>query len=232
MLSRRMRTLSDLTPEEIEAVDAVHVEPVATAHGGVILKDGVAPNQLYLVLNGWAARAAVRMNGSRRITAILLPGDFCGLHAACGSTFEHDLIALTDCKIGWIPGEVIADLATRHPGINAALWRASLIEAATLRKWLTISDDAYHAMAHLLCELITRGRQIGLATDNDMPLPITQEHIGDALGLTSVHVNRVLRRLRHEGLIALANKTLWIVDEGGLRRAGQFDPRYLRPWKK
>lgn len=231
MLIRRMRLLSELTPDEVAAVQAIHVDTVFTRLGRAIFKEGAASNRLYVVLDGWAAKAALRVNGSRRITSILLRGDFCGVHAISGSKFEHDLIALTDCKIGWISGEVMADLAARYPGINTALWRASLVEAATLRKWLLTSDDAYHAVAHLLCELVTRGREIGLATNNDMSLPITQEQIGDALSLTSVHVNRIVRRMRQEGLIAITNKTLWIMDEEELQRAGQFDPSYLCPWE-
>jgi len=105
----------------------------------------------------------------------------------------------------------------------------TLIDAATYREWIvnTGRRPAYERMAHLLCETVVRLRAVGLAGEGSCDLPITQSEFGDALGLSTVHVNRVLQELRGAGLIVLKGSILSVLDWDGLKAAGDFDPAYL-----
>ena len=125
------------------------------------------------------------------------------------------------------PGEI--DDLVSNKRINRALWWATLVDEAVLRAWLVNVGrrDALQAVGHLFCELYVRMRNVGLAAGETMELPLTQEEIGDALGLTPVHVNRVLQRLRADGLIALKRGALEILDMAALERVAGFNPNYL-----
>jgi CRP-like cAMP-binding protein len=128
-----------------------------------------------------------------------------------------------------IEHEAIQQLCTRSPRIAAALWRETLIDAAIFREWIASIGQrtAYSRIAHLLCEMFVRFRAAGLAKGYSVPFPITQGELGDAQGLSSVHVNRSLQALRLDRLITLGSGTLTILDWEGLRQAGDFDPTYL-----
>jgi CRP-like cAMP-binding protein len=128
-----------------------------------------------------------------------------------------------------LPHEVIHDLCARQPRIAGALWRETLIDAAIFREWMVgIGRRSAHArIAHLLCEMLVRMRAVGLAEDHACELPFTQTGIGDALGLSTVHVNRTLQELRGAGLITLRGGALTVMDWEGLQGAGEFDLTYL-----
>lgn len=103
------------------------------------------------------------------------------------------------------------------------------MDEAVLREWVVNAGrrPAYEGMAHLMCEMHLRMKQVGLVSDHEIALPLTHEELGDALGLTAIHTNRVLKQLREEGLITFKGKVLTIHDLDGLRKAGGFDPEYL-----
>jgi CRP-like cAMP-binding protein len=128
-----------------------------------------------------------------------------------------------------IPHEDLRDLTQRHPGLAAILWRDTLIDAAIFREWMTgIGRRTAHGrIAHLLCEFYLKLHAVGLAESFRCDLPITQVDIGDALGLSNVHVNRVLQDLRGRGLIALRGRNLAIEDWAALTKIAEFDPTYL-----
>jgi CRP-like cAMP-binding protein len=142
---------------------------------------------------------------------------------------DHGIVALTPAAVAFIPHAVIEQLPLRRPELARALWWATLVDEAVLRAWIVNIGrrDAFEGVAHLLCELHVRLRHVGLVQDHSFDLPLTQEDLADALGLTPVHTNRVLQRLRSEGLITLRGGHLTILDAEGLRRAAGFDPNYL-----
>lgn len=228
---RKLESLIDLDADDRRAVAALPVTEHRVGRRRDILRQGDRPTFVYILLEGWAARYSLRSDGSRRITGFLLPGDFCGIHAVCHAAMDHAIVAITDCRVGQVDREAMRTLTDSRDAIAEAVWRAKLAEEAILRKWLLASDDAYHALAHLLCELFERADQLGLVRGDVLSVPLTQEEIGDALGLTAVHVNRTLQRLRAEGLIVLENKQLTIADSGALRRAAEFKHEYLRSWR-
>ena len=117
----------------------------------------------------------------------------------------------------------------RFPGLGGALWRDTLVDAAIFREWMIGigRKTAFGRIAHLFCEMYLKLEAVGLAGDHRCELPITQIEIGDALGLSNVHVNRVLQELRAKGLITLRGRSLVITDWAALSEAGEFDPTYL-----
>jgi CRP-like cAMP-binding protein len=120
-------------------------------------------------------------------------------------------------------------LTERHPGIAAALWRDTLVDAAIFREWMIGigRKSAFGRIAHLFCEMYLKLEAVGLAGEHRCPLPITQIDIGDALGLSNVHTNRVLQEMRGKGLITLRSSTLVIQAWDELSRTSEFDPTYL-----
>src|SRR5438309_241907 len=178
-----------------------------------IIREGDRPDYVHLMLEGWSARYAVLPNGSRQITAFLIPGDFCDLHVTILGEMDHSIATLTRARVAYVPRATM-DALTSRPNIARAFWWATLVDEAVLRAWLVNVGrrDAGEAIGHLMCELYLRMRNIGLTTDHSYELPLTQEEIADALGLTPVHVNRVLQRMRKEGLISLTGGALTIHD--------------------
>jgi CRP-like cAMP-binding protein len=158
-----------------------------------------------------------------------LPGDIPDLQSWHMDLMDHDLVMLRAGKVAFIPHNAISSVMERHPRVAVALWRDALIDAAITREWLVCVGrrSSYSRLAHLLCELIARAQAVGLAERAIDYLP-TQQELGDATGLSVVHVNRTMRQLRTDGLIATAGKRLNVLNWEGLKRGGQFDQTYLR----
>jgi CRP-like cAMP-binding protein len=142
---------------------------------------------------------------------------------------DHSIGALTAITVAEIPAEIILKLTETHPRIARAMWWHSLVEEATTREWVTNLGQrtAFERLAHLFCELFLRLRGVGLTNGNSCELPLTQEQLADASGMTSVHVNRTLMILRELGLIDLKGKMLTIPDLEALQAAALFDGSYL-----
>jgi CRP-like cAMP-binding protein len=143
---------------------------------------------------------------------------------------DHGIATLAPCKIGYISHETIEELTSRHPSVNRALWwAATLVDEGTLREWLVSMGrrPADKQLAHLFCELFVRLRSVGRANGSGFDFPLTQEELGDTLGVSTVHVNRILQQLRDDGLILLGGKTLAIPDFERLATFADFDPNYL-----
>ena len=226
----KLHSLVPLTETDVAAVEQLAFQVTRIARQRDAIAKGDRPQYLYVVIEGWAARYSLRPDGTRRITGFLLPGDFCGIHAVCHAPIDHAILALTDCTLAKIDVADIEDLVGRAPAIGRALWYAKLIDEAILRTWLLNSSDAFRTLAHLLCEFDARLHPGQGSGARHLELPITQEHLGDALGVTSVHVNRIMRRLREAGLVELDARGVTIADIAALRRAAAFDPSYLH-WR-
>jgi CRP-like cAMP-binding protein len=142
---------------------------------------------------------------------------------------DHGITALTPATIAFIPHGEMEALMERRPALARALWWSTLVDEAVLRSWIVNLGrrDAYESIAHLMCEMHVRMEHVGLVQDDRFDLPLTQEELADSLGLTPVHINRILQRLRGEGLITLKERMLTILDIEGLRKAAGFDPNYL-----
>ncbi|HEV2747775.1 MAG TPA: Crp/Fnr family transcriptional regulator [Allosphingosinicella sp.] len=228
-LLRKLDNVTRLSGDDRAALaDACRDTREFAAHHDII-SEGDKPDHVHLILDGWAARYKVVPDGARQITAYLIPGDFCDLHVTILREMDHGIAALTPVTAAFIPHDRMEALTRQRPALTRALWWATLVDEAVLRAWIVNLGrrDAYQSVAHLMCELHVRMKNIGSVTEGKFDLPLTQEEIADTLGLTPVHTNRVLQRLRGEGLIELKARQLTILDGGRLRQAAGFDPNYL-----
>jgi CRP-like cAMP-binding protein len=147
---------------------------------------------------------------------------------------DHSLGTLVPSQLAFIQHDDLRSLMRNHPRIGDLFWRDTLIDAAVFRQWVVNVGrrQAPTRMAHLLCELLVRLRAVELVEDHAFDLPLTQAELADALGLSNVHVNRVLQDLRGEGLISLHGKALKVLDWEGLKNVGEFNPTYLHLVKR
>ena len=193
-----------------------------------IISEGTRPDFVHLMIEGWSCRYAIVKDGSRQITALLAPGDFCDAHITISEHMDHSIATLTKARVAFISKSLMMEVAER-PTLTKALWWASLVDEGVLRAWIVNMGrrDAFDRIAHLVCELHARLENVGLVRDNEFKLPLTQEDLGDALGLTQIHVNRSLRLLREKGLMTFAHQTIVVTDIATLRKVAGFDPSYL-----
>lgn len=224
----KLETLAPLSDEDRAALIAICADPRELGARRTIVREGERSGFVHLILSGWASRYSALPNGTRQITAFLIPGDVCDLHASVLGEVDDNVATLTRARITYVPRETMQALAAR-PAIARALWWATMADSAVLRGWLVNVGrrDAGESIGHLMCELYVRMRNVGLTTDHSYDLPLTQEEIADALGLTPVHVNRVLQRMRRDGLISLAGGALTIHDYRRLEKVSGFNPNYL-----
>ena len=196
-----------------------------------LLRQGETPKVAHLLMAGHTCRYRMLGDGTRQITAILVPGDICDLEAALGGRANYGVAALTHCTVGEIPLQVIANPAANDSGFAEAVWRHLLRDEAIAREWLVGLGrrPALQRTAHLFCELRLRLQNVGLATDDAFDLRITQAELADVLGLSYVHVNRVLQDLRRSGLIRMSGGVLALLDVAKLERLADFDGAYLKP---
>jgi CRP-like cAMP-binding protein len=194
-----------------------------------IISEGDTPGDVHVVLEGFACRYKLLPDGGRQIMAWLVPGDFCDLHVAVLGYMDHAIATLSASSIAYVPRAKIEVLLTTSAELSRALWWATLVDEGVLREWLANMGrrPADKQVAHLFCELLLRLRAVDMAGDDTMDLPLTQVELADTVGLSSVHVNRVIQQLRDQGLISWRGKVLKVEDVAGLRAFADFDPNYL-----
>lgn len=228
-LVRKLSSFADLSADDQVHLDRLSGHSSELKAGRTLIKQGERPEAVFLLLKGWAYRYKLLPDGGRQIMAFLLPGDLCDIHVFILKAMDHSIGLLSDATVAKIPKAAMLSTIKERPEIGQALFWSTLVDEATLREWLVNMGqrDAYERMAHLFCELWERLRQVGLTSDGEFSLPLTQEQLGDTVGLTPVHVNRVLQRMRADGLISLSAKHLTIHDLDRLRAIAGFSPNYL-----
>jgi CRP-like cAMP-binding protein len=227
-LLRRLEAIGAPTQDERDLLANL---PGTTKHYAAhqdIVREGDRPSNVCLVLEGMACRYKHSADGKRHILSFHIPGDIPDIQSLFIDVMDHSLGTLTPCTVMAIPHARMCSIIDAHPRIAHVLWRECLIDAALFREWILVRGrQAHMRIAHLLCEHFARMDAVGLTNGDSCALPITQAQIGDALGLTNVHVNRTLQELRDENLLRLEKGTLTILDQEGLKAAGEFDPQYL-----
>jgi CRP-like cAMP-binding protein len=197
--------------------------------GQKILREGDKVDEIHLVLEGLATRSKVIKDGHRQLMAFLVPGDLCDLEVFVLDAMDHDIIAMTQTTCAVIPASDMEQLLTESSNLTRALWWSTMTDSAVLREWIVNhgTREAKARLAHTFCELLIRYRIVGMARDNVMPFPITQEELSDATGITNVHANRVIQQLRAEGLVEQTGKFLRVLDFPALAAVAQWEPHYL-----
>lgn len=193
------------------------------------LREGQPPRRCAFLLDGYIYRQKLAVDGRRAVAALQIPGDFIDLQNLLLCESDHDVQALTFATTAEFAVADLLELAAKRPGIGKAMRIDALIEASIHWEWLLNVGrrDARARIAHLLCEFSVRLRAAGVIPEHSYDLPMTQGQLGDALGLTAVHVNRILRSLERDGLIERRKRQIAIVAWPGLRRAADFNERYL-----
>jgi CRP-like cAMP-binding protein len=228
-LVHKLRMRDEVSDDEAailrNAVDRVEQVP-----GGQTLVFPDAPlSESLLIVSGYTARYKDLSDGQRQITDIHLPGDFTDLHGFVLKRLDHHVGTLTPVRIAFVPHAAVHRISEEHPHLLRMLWLSTLIDAAVQRERLLSVGrrSAVARIAHLICELFVRLELVRKVEGHSFAFPVTQLDVADASGLTSVHVNRMLRQLRNEGLMTFRNGTVDIHDLEGLKRRAEFDPTYL-----
>jgi CRP-like cAMP-binding protein len=219
----------ELTDEERSALIAASAEKSAFSSGADLVRQGDRPHFSTLVLKGVTARYSTVDDGGRQITGLHVAGDFVDLHSFPLQLMDHFVTAITDCEVVTFPHRALLRITETLPHLTRVLWLLTLLDASIHRQWMVGKGrlTAEEHMAHLFCEQYVRAQMAGLATAEKYMLPLTQLELGDALGLSIVHTNRTLQRLRGTGALTWENGVVTILEWSLLRELGQFDPTYL-----
>jgi CRP-like cAMP-binding protein len=230
---RPLPAFKPMRPEEVASIAAAKAGQRLCTAGATILAEGQATARIYVLLAGWAFRFKTLEDGRRQILNFLLPGDLLGLQGELLSKLPHGVEALTPVNLCAFGMDAVPGFFRDYPGIALDItWLAAHEERLVDDAVLTVGRrTAMERVAALLVHLFKRAASAGLVEGDSIPFPLTQLHIADALGLSVVHTNRVLQRLRKGGFIRLEEQRLAIGDLGAMRRVGQYweQPAPLRP---
>lgn len=229
LVVRRLRHQTHLSEEDVGKLYALPGEYRVLEAGSFIVREGEPPRHCAFLLSGFAFRQKLTNSGARQIVGLQIPGDALDLQSLYLDVADHNVQALTRAEILLVPRSAIQRLAEASPGIAHAIIVNILTEASITREWLLNVGrrDARTRLAHLLCEFATRMDAQGLAGEGGYELPMTQEQLGDALGLTSVHINRTLKVLEGEGALVRQGRRIRFTDWKNMRRIADFSDIYL-----
>ena len=188
-----------LNDGEREALEHLAHRARRFQRGTDLISEGDKPVAVFLLLEGWAYRYKSMVDGGRQIMAYLVPGDLCDVQIFLFEEMDHSIGLLSDALVAKIPAAEMLELMDRFPRIERALMWATLVDEATLREWLLNvgQRDALQRIAHLFCELCVRLSVVKLVDANGtFILPLTQAELADTTGMSTVHTNRSLQRLR------------------------------------
>lgn len=215
--------------QEQQAIAEAAGERMLFAAGDDLVSEGDRPANSMLVIKGYTCRYRLTAEGRRQITALHLPGDFVDLQSFLLKEMDHSVGALTQCTIITFPHARLVKVTERFPHLTRMLWLLTLLDGAVHREWLVGmgSLSASQRTAHLICEVYERLAMIGLAGNGQFDFPVTQAAMADAIGISTVHINRVLQELRQRDLIVWDGGRVKIRDLPALAAAAEFDDRYL-----
>ncbi len=228
-LVRNLELRAPLPAEDREAVLSLPHQLKTLEAGTYTVREAEPPEYCAVLVSGFAYRQKLTGNGSRQIVAIHIPGDALDFQNLFLNVSDHSVQMLTRGEVAMVARAEIQELARSRPAIAHAIVVKILVEASIFREWvLNVGRrDSGTRIAHLLCEMAVRLESEGLAKDYGYDLPMTQEQLADAVGLTPVHVNRTLKALELDGLIKRTKRNISFPDWQRLRTVGDFNQRYL-----
>lgn len=197
----------------------------------VIVQEGSNPGFVSIFLSGLAYRYKLLPGGHRQILGYLVPGDLCDLSFTILDRADHSVAALVDSRVVTIPLRRFIDAVTSSPNVTRGLLRSAHLDAVITREWLLNvgQRNAMEKLSHLLCEMTVRLKMVEESSaDGTFDFPLNQAMLADTVGLTPVHINRTLQRLRRDGLIALSRRRLRIIDMQRLAAVANFQDNYLK----
>jgi CRP-like cAMP-binding protein len=227
LMKLRARDLVSIEEEQVlrDAIAEVREVPA----GRVIVRAGTILSESTLLFEGFVCRFMDLADGQRLITELHVTGDFLDLHGFLLKRIDHNVGAMTPVRVALVPHHALRRISEQYPHLTRILWFSTLLDAALHReKIISIGRrSAIARIAHLLCELYIRLKLVGLAADCRYALPLKQADLADATGLTSVHVNRMLRKLRTDEILTFRGGEVIIHDWERLQRVAAFSETYL-----
>jgi len=233
LLIRKLESIGALSPAERAALRRLEMTPVSVDAHHDIVCEGASPTAVTLLLHGFLCRYKLVADGKRQIMSFHIPGDIPDLPTLFLDVTDFNVCSLTSSQLAVIPHSALLALFAEQRQLAYLFWRNTLIDAAVFREWIVGIGrrSAFVRIAHLFCEMIVRMQAVGLSSNYSVELPLTQTDIADALGLSTVHVNRTLQEIRAAGLIKFFRGRLIAIDWPGLRKAGEFEQVYLHVQK-
>ena len=225
----KLRVRDELGAEEEEVLRRAVSAIRELAPGKVAVRAGETLDHSTLLLDGMCCRYKDLADGQRQIMELHVPGDFVDLHSFLLKSLDHNVGTMSPVRLGLVPHRRLREITEQYPHLTRLLWFSTLIDAAIHReRILSIGRrDALARLGHLFCELYVRLEVVGLAADLRYKLPLTQADLGDASGLTSLHVNRMLKKRRGDGLLTFRGGEVVLHDWQELTRQAEFDTDFL-----
>lgn len=224
-----LRRFQKLPERSEESLRQLPIRVVEFSHNQDIVHAGDRPHESCLLIEGYAARAQYLRDGGRQLDAIHVPGDFVDLHSLHLQQMDHGVVAMGPCKTGFVPHRDLLETMRGDQDLMWTLWQTAVMDAAICRTWITCLGrrPAEKHLAHLICELFVRLREINLLEGNAFSFPVMQTDLADMLGLSTVHVSRTLKLLHQRGLVNVDRSIFQVLDFDGLAQFAEFDETYL-----
>lgn len=225
----KLRLRDQISADEEAALRGALDDGIVMPAGHTFVHRGEELGYSTLLTEGLMARYKDLSDGQRQITHIHVPGDFADLHSFTLKHLDHAVMTLTPCRIQRAPHNKLRAITETMPHLTRVLWFVTTLDACIHREWEVSLGrrNALQRTAHLFCELQARLAIVGLGDEQGFALPVTQTVLAECLGLTPVHVNRVLRELREDKLAEFRSGKVTLANLAGLRRVAEFDPAYL-----
>lgn len=229
LLIRKLMTHTHLDGADCEAIRRLPFKLRSMEPSAYVLREGERPEYCFVLVSGFAYRQKLAGDGGRQILSIHIPGEAVDFQNLYLDEADHNIQALTRAEFAFVPKLDMRALVDSRPNLNRAMSTCTLIDSSIFREWILNVGrrDSRSALAHLLCEFAIRLDAMGLAEQYGYELPMTQEQLGDALGLTSVHVNRTMKALEQQGLIVRNNRRVSFPRWKDMRDVADFNSRYL-----
>lgn len=194
-----------------------------------LIREGDRPGPVFIILEGWAFRYKILPSGTRQVLAYLMPGDSCDLHIGLLAEMDHSIQSVTAVRYATIDRVEMDGIMERRRSIAKAMYVGQLVDEGIMRAWITSMGRraSVERVAHLMSELYVRARNIGLIQGNHFEMPLSQSLLADSLGMTAVHLNRVLKKLRLDDAMTISRGSLTVTDPLKLARIAGFDENYL-----
>ncbi len=228
-LVRKLSSFVGLSENELSVLDIFQRHRRSFPAGADLVHEGQTDATAFVLSDGWVSSYKVLRGGGRQIVDFQIPGDFLGLRSVLFRTADHNIEPITQVNASEFGASDMLKAFEASPRLAAAvLWSASCNEAVVVERLVSLGRrDATERTAHFLLELGARLKLVGLATKEGYRCPLSQYHLADALGLSAIHVNRVLRQLREEGFLTFRNGEVTFDDFDQLVKAADFDAAYL-----
>jgi CRP-like cAMP-binding protein len=228
-LLMKLRRFDAVSAEEEKALRRAAEKEVTFGRAQVIVRAKTELETSSLLVDGFVHRYKDMKSGARQTLQLAVPGDFIDLHSLLLKQLDHDIAALTNCRLVLFKHEQLREVIDQHQHLGRLLWLSTIVDAAVHREWMLSLGrrSASSRLAHLFCELQVRLTAAELAVHGTYELPTTQTELAEILGLTPVHVNRTLKELREAGMLTFKSKTVEVLDWDRLVALAEFDPFYL-----